>query len=265
MIREAEKSRARINEIPGKVDLNMSCLNVNVASINEDYQMIDTHVDDNMRKKIINFEFVDFSKLVIKYKPIHEDENRQRLEIVSKDGMSFLSPVPDREGHMTINSYSHWEQTFSVFSNILMTHYPQKSTELLQYNHTIHMAAVSYVWENVYAYDREFRHHISRHPRRPWNVILQQVWTMLLKDRLRNKNSFFQCGGRQNKRDKEPCRRFNKGRCTFGLSCKYDHRCSVKKCGKFGHGAHICHLRHTENDQGNAAAEQVVQNEHKKS
>ena len=48
-------------------------------------------------------------------------------------------------------------------------------------------------------------------------------------------------------RDSEPCRRFNKGRCTFGLSCKFDHRCSVKKCGKFGHGAHQCRLRESSN------------------
>ena len=32
--------------------------------------------------------------------------------------------------------------------------------------------------------------------------------------------------------------RFNKGKCTAGLSCKYDHRCL--ECGKFGHGEHIC-------------------------
>ena len=70
---------------------------------------------------------------------------------------------------------------------------------------------------------------------------------MLLKDRLRNDNSFFQkgsfgSGGKQNRKDKEPCKRFNKGRRTFGLSCRYDHRCSVKKCEKFGHGAHVCQL-----------------------
>ena len=38
----------------------------------------------------------------------------------------------------------------------------------------------------------------------------------------------------------EPCRRFNKGKCKFGQSCKYKHRCNVPSCGKFSHGAHIC-------------------------
>ena len=73
---------------------------------------------------------------------------------------------------------------------------------------------------------------------------------MILKDRARNDNSFFNKGhfsgsgsGKVNKKDCEPCRRFNKGRCTYGLACKYDHRCSVKRYGKFGHGAHVCRVR----------------------
>ena len=143
-----------------------------------------------------------------------------------------------------INTYQKWEQAFRIYSNVLTSAFPKKATELLQYNHTIHSAAASYHWDNVYSYDKEFRYHISRHPYRSWAAILQQAWTMLLKDRIRNNNSYFQKGSfnRGSKKDKEPCHRFNKGRCTYGLSCKFDHRCSVKKCGKFGHGAHICRL-----------------------
>ena len=32
----------------------------------------------------------------------------------------------------------------------------------------------------------------------------------------------------------------------FVLSCKFDHRCSVRKCGKFGHGAHVFRLRNSQ-------------------
>ena len=48
---------------------------------------------------------------------------------------------------------------------------------------------------------------------------------------------------------KEIRHRFNKGLCTAGCNCKYDHRCEVKECGKFGHGAHMCRKR-LGNDQG---------------
>ena len=81
-----------------------------------------------------------------------------------------------------------------VFLNIMTRSYPEKVTELLQYNHPIHSAAMAYNWDNVYSYDKEFRHHIGRHSQRAWNVILQQAWTMLLKDRLKNDNSLFQKG-----------------------------------------------------------------------
>ena len=104
----------------------------------------------------------------------------------------------------------------SIQGVLLTTKFPGKATELLQYNHTINSAASSYVWENVYAYDKEFRQHVGRHPTCPWNIILQQAWTMLLKDRLKTKNSFFQKGGfagnngKQHKKG-EPCRRYKKG------------------------------------------------------
>ena len=198
VIKDAERSKARMFELPGRSIVQHSSqdsppvCNYSVSSIDEDYQMINAHVDEAVKKHIIAFKYVEFSKLIGKNKPIREEEH-QRLEIINKNGMSFLSPVSDRET-VQISSYSKWEQAFRVYSNILTNKFPSKATELLQYNHTIHTAATSYIWDNVYSYDKEFRHHISRHPHRPWNVILQQAWTMLLKDRLRNENSLFQRG-----------------------------------------------------------------------
>ena len=209
IIKDSEKSKAHLHEIPGKVDFMYSA-----TQMDEDYQMLDSHVDDNLRQKIQCFEFVDFAKLLAKNRYSH--------------------------------SYPKWEQAFRVYSNVLTSRFPGKSPELLQYNHTIHSAAMAYQWENVYSYDKEFRYHISRHPTRSWGIILQQAWTMLLKDRLRNGSPFQRNNFGGGKPKKEPCRRFNRGRCAFGLSCKYEHRCSVKKCGKFGHGAHVCRLRNTE-------------------
>ena len=45
-------------------------------------------------------------------------------------------------------------------------------------------------------------------------------------------------GNHFNKSHLDACKRFNKGLCTTGRACHYDHRCL--ECGKFGHGAHIC-------------------------
>ena len=244
VIKEAENSRARMFEVPGEFNSDLvKNSSVNINLIDQDYQMIDSHVDETLHKKIINLEYVEFSKLIPHNKTYKDDETGQWLEIINKNGQSFLSPISERE-RVSITSYAKWEQAFRVFSNILTSRYPEKAPELLQYNHTIHSASTTFIWDNVYSYDREFRRHIARHPYRSFAVILQQAWTMILKDRVRNENSYFQKGApRSNKRDKEPCCRFNRGRCSFGLSCKYDHRCSVHKCGKFGHGTHICQLR----------------------
>ena len=243
LLKESEENKARMYGMTGNI-IEPSPSKLSVAEINQDYQMIDAHVDQSIKKKIIDFEYIDLCKLLIRHKPIKEEDN-QRLEIINRNGMSYLSPVSEREA-LQVTNYNLWEQAFRIYSNVLTSNFPGKASELLQYNHTIHTASMSYVWDNVYAYNREFRQYISHHPQRPWNVILQQAWTMLLKDRVKNDNhSFFQRGNgsRQGKKNGEPCCRFNKGCCSFGLSCKYDHRCSVPKCGKFGHGAHICRLQ----------------------
>ena len=137
--------------------------------------MIDTHIDESLCSHILTFKYTDFSKLISKSRYVREDD-QQRMEIVNKNGLSYLSPISDN--NVKISGYPQWEQAFRVYSNIITSRYPTKSSELLQYNHTIHTASTSYAWENVYAYDREFRNHIARHPYRSWVIILQQAWTV---------------------------------------------------------------------------------------
>ena len=120
---------------------------------------------------------------------------------------------------------------------------------MLQYHHVIHSTSMSYVWENVYSYNKEFRSHISRHPSRSWAIILQQAWTMLIKDQIRTDIHYVKTGQQATAKVNEPCRRYNHGRCSYGLNCKYEHRCLVKRCGKFGHGAHICRLRNADRNE----------------
>ena len=57
LLQEAECSKARIREVPGR--------NYSVHLIDEDYQMIDAHVEEAFKRKVQNFEYVDFSKLIV--------------------------------------------------------------------------------------------------------------------------------------------------------------------------------------------------------
>ena len=172
-------------------------------------------------------------------------EEDHRMEMINKNGMTYWVPVADHET-TTIGSYAKWEQAFRVFSNIYTYFHPNRAGELIQYNHIIHTASQTFVWENVYHYNREFCIHMScHHLVRSWSVILQ-AWSMCLKDKLQGNNlptNSYQGGNTnpQSHRSGACCRLcfdYNNGNCTFGKKCKFDHRCSF--CNKFGHGSFTC-------------------------
>ena len=249
-VKDAEASRIRIVATPGK-DFNVHNRPVDqepqgwtqdasamVRSVDDNYQMIGAHVDSGIHQKIFRHEYIDFARLLICNRISNEEDHR--MEIVNKGGYTYFVPASDRElSSNTINSLNRWEQAIRVFSNIYTKFFPDRVTELIQYNHTIFTASQSFAWDNVYLYDKEFRMHMSNFPGHSWAVILQQAWSICLRDRIRRSDESFNGAHFSNKKRKgENCRRFNKGKCTAGTSCRCDHRCDA--CGKWGHGAHIC-------------------------
>ena len=165
-----------------------------MATVDENYLVIGSHLDTSLKQKIINHEYIDFARLVPKDRITHEDDHQ--MELVNKGGFTYFVPVSDREGIAGgINSFTKWEQAFRVYSNIYTHYYPDKASELIQYNHIIYTASQSFSWENVYLYDCEFRMHLSNYPQRIWAVILQQAWSMCLKDKLSGTQEFRGFGG----------------------------------------------------------------------
>ena len=178
-------------------------------------------------------------------------EEETRMELVNRGGQTFFVPAKYGSGaDNSISSFSRWEQAFRVFSNIFTNRYPERSSELIQYNHIMFTAAMTFQWENVYLYDREFRLHMSRFPNRSWAIILQQAWTMRMKDRITRRDGNFGYGkGDKKGSKKDICWRYNKGKCTYGNNCKFEHRCNT--CNKYGHGAHICRRNSKGDNNGN--------------
>ena len=119
LIKHSERAKAQIYEVKGKDKHQLM-----VAQMDEDYQMIDSHSDDNLRDKILNWKYVDFFKLVPKTKGGWEEEH-QRLEIINENGVSFLSPVSERES-VQITSYSKWEQAFRIYLNVVTLKYAKR-------------------------------------------------------------------------------------------------------------------------------------------
>ena len=227
-IREVEQAKGRVFDVPG--ERNNQLVNVNqplmagllqnyVHSmfVDKNYCLVAAHIDATTKAKIVEGQYVDFSKLVSKDRVWTEEDHR--VQLIMKGGSTYF--VPANNGSTSITSIHRWDQAFHVFSEIYCKAHPNRATELIQYCHVIHTAAVSYLWDNVYAYNSDFRLHLGSNAGRSWAIILQQAWSMHLKDRIhtgdQNRQGNFSGRDRSNKNDY--CRRFNKGRCTFGSKC----------------------------------------------
>ena len=163
MIQNTEMRKAAVQEVPGI--LSDTPLKSHSACIDEDYLLVGGFLDENLKEKIANGNYVDFSKLMPKDKTPDEDG---RMEIVNRGGMTYWVAASERE-NVTISNYLKWEQAFRVYSNVFTTFFPEKAGELIQYNHIIFTASQLYSWDNVYKYDREFCMHMARHhPHRHW-------------------------------------------------------------------------------------------------
>ena len=173
MVRQAEQAKARIYEVPGKSDtsslLGGKSVNEMIHSmiVDETYSIMVSHIDDTLRRKIVNDEFVDFVRLLPKSRPnLIEDEERGLQQVVAKGGMMYcLRPGERLDGNKSpISSFNKWGQAFRIFTRIYTEVKPKKAPELTQYSYIIRSASLSYPWENVYAYDKDFRYHLSENP-----------------------------------------------------------------------------------------------------
>ena len=234
-VREAENLKAYTFPVTGKDPRQKHRLSqfFNTAMIDKDYMVVGSHVDEATYQRIKQGEFIDFGKLIPKDRIISEEENR--LELVIKGGQSYYVPISETT---EINSFSKWEQAFRVYSNIYTKFYPHHLSELIEYNHVIHTISQMYPWDSVYMYDKDFHIHMAKHPERNWSIILQQAWSLRLRENKVNSSSTPYKQGNNGNSGKnssvdEPCHRYNKRRCPFGSGCCFDHRCSY--CFKMGH------------------------------
>ena len=140
MVCEAEMAKAAMFNVPGKQPMNVTA-NFVSSIVDEEYLVIGSHVDSALQQGIIDFEYIDFARLLPKDRVTKMDDHR--YELVVKGGNTYFSPIAERENTI-ISNFSRWEQAFRIYSNVLTRAYPGKASELIQYNHTIYMAALSF-------------------------------------------------------------------------------------------------------------------------
>ena len=257
---QAERFRANIaspkgNEQVGNFVNGVVCPPIYPAGDegDDDFFHVTCHIDGNLKEKIERGEFVDLERLLPKDRNSFIGEDK-RMELVSKDGMTYFSPVQDRGSR--ISSIRKWEQAFRVYAAIFSKAQPHRASEIWQYVYVINLAANSYQWQNVSFYDVTFHHLMSQKPRRSWVKTYVQGWNLTMTDPLgkgtniqnhqrfspSNKQGFQHKGDGKNKSWRDYCCwRFNKNKCKNGNECDWEHRCTY--CGAWGHGYFNCRKR----------------------
>lgn len=245
MILEAERQKLNLEwPVPGRGLIqrpsNLQELLDNPGSHNlecdNNLHGLSVHLDFLTISKIEMGEFMDLSKLLPSDKVV-PDEEPNRLQLVNQDGRLGVAPFTDKDA-VAINSFKRWELAFDVYAGVYTQAHPKRGPEILEYKHIIRRAADTYVWQNVYDYDKVHRTHMHKNPGRTWSKKHKDAWSDHVKiyhHLVLNQPAEILAPGKRRK----PCRYFNKnGRCTKGSSCEFDHRCSF--CGLFGHGRHNC-------------------------
>ena len=167
-IRAAEEKKAKVYQPTGEIqevqsmDIELNNNFVHSAMVDENYLVVAAHIDETMQKKIEQGQYVDFARLIPHDRVLEEDD---KMQMIVKQGKTFWKLTASLECP-TINGLNKWEQAFRVYSDIYTRAHPHRATELIQYNHIIHMTALVYMWDNVYLYDKDFCIHMSRFPTR---------------------------------------------------------------------------------------------------
>ena len=203
------------------------------------------HIDETIREKIEKGKFIELEKLIQKRILQHGFKDEGRMQLINKDGVSYFVPSVDRE--TKIDNIKKWEQAFRVYTTIYCKANPTRSGEILQYVDIIHRAAAIFNWDNVAKYDYVFRQLMAAKPHRSWAKVYTQMWNLTLNEPIKkfneggNSNSNFP-HNKNNQRKKDTfCWKYNKKSCTYGRSCKFEHKCSY--CGVAGHPVLDCHKK----------------------
>lgn len=194
------------------------------------------HLDDQTIALIEAGQFVDLSKLIPHDKVVPDDEP-EKLQLVNQEGRLGVAPAVDKDA-VIINCFKKCELAFDVYAGVFTRAHPRRGPEMLEYKHIIRRAADTYVWTNVYNYDKIHRTHMQRNPGQTWSKKHKDAWSDHVKI---YKNAALMTGQElvNPGRKRKPCRFFNKnGKCNKGSNCEFDHKCAF--CGMYGHGKHNC-------------------------
>ena len=206
---------------------------------------ITCHVDPVIRAKIHKGEFIELEKLLQKPEALMY-KKRNRYQMIIEDGQQVWTEAEDKS--TKIEGIRRWEQAFRIYAAIFCEANPNRSVEILQYIETINDASKKFTWESVAHYDFVVRHLQASRPHRNWGKTYMQMYMRIRSqeqhqqfrntfERSHNTNQLSLNGSNT----KTTCWRFNKGNCSYGRECRFEHKCSY--CGSTNHGYYNCRRR----------------------
>ena len=99
-----------------------------LALVDENYLVVGNYVEESIRQRIENGEYIDFARLLPRDRLALEEDNR--MEVINRNGRTYFVPAIDVDSS-GITNFSHWEQAFRVFSNIYKQRFPGRASELI--------------------------------------------------------------------------------------------------------------------------------------
>ena len=126
------------------------------------------HVPDNIKRCIWANRYVDFHYL------IESDPTEEIVYqfVASPNNAVTLKPAKPK---CKLDGWVAWNKAFCMFTEIYCMKYPDRSIKLLQYSGCLNNLAGKFPFDQVCAYDKEFRVDLEWFPDKPWDQIDQQL------------------------------------------------------------------------------------------
>jgi len=177
--------------------------------------------------QIVAGKYVDLSDLLAANLQLQQKDSEPQLLF---DGRLVLTSHPKRQ-RRKIEDIAAWMEAFSIVALVMVTHFPHRWKDLLQYQLLILRTFRHFSGKVWLAYNQVFREHAAAIRLTDWSCMNVQLFNFHAAG-----SSLAQSAEHLERTSEPPgssssavvCISWNKGRCTAPFaSCRYAHRCSV--------------------------------------
>ena len=174
--------------------------------------------------QIVGGKFVDLSDLIAAN--LVESENDPQLVL---DGRIVLTSTPAKRNRRRVEDIATWTEAFSIYNLVLVSHFPHRSRDLLQYQLLILSTYRQFKGRAWLTYDKAFREHAAASKLTDWSVLHGQLYAFhtagsVPRSPAQANDSSEPSGSSTNG---DVCRSWNRGQCSSRFrTCRYVHKCA---------------------------------------